>query len=33
MTDIMGREKKEKDNSVIFYLYDDGSAEKSIIIK
>ena len=33
MTDIMGRKIEEKNNSVIFYLYDDGSVEKSIIIK
>ena len=33
MTDIMGREIEEKDNSIIFYLYDNGSVDKSIIIK
>ncbi|MAU35959.1 MAG: hypothetical protein CMD14_01130 [Flavobacteriales bacterium] len=33
MTDIMGRKIEEKNNSVIFYLYDDGSVDKNIIIK
>ena len=33
MTDIMGRETVEKNNSIVFYLYDDGSVEKIIIIE
>ena len=33
MTDIMGRKIEEKITLVIFYLYDDGSVDKNIIIK
>ena len=33
MIDIMGRKIEEKNYSVIFYLYDDGSVEKNIIIE
>ncbi len=33
VTDLLGREVKEKKNRPLIYLYDDGSVEKRIIIK
>lgn len=31
--DILGKETKEKNNSMLFYIYDNGHVEKKIIIK
>ena len=31
--DILGRETKEKNNIFQFYIYDDGTVEKKLIIK
>jgi hypothetical protein len=31
--DVLGREKKEKTNEALFYIYDDGTVEKKIIIE
>jgi len=33
ITDILGREVNEKQNTPLFYLYDDGTIEKKIIIE
>ena len=32
VTDLLGRPSKEGDNKLLFYLYDDGSVNKKIII-
>jgi len=31
--DILGRQTKEIKNSLLFYIYDDGSVEKKIILE
>ena len=31
--DMLGRETEVKNNSILFYLYDDGTVEKRIIIE
>ena len=31
--DILGRETKETSNEMLFYIYDDGTVEKRIIIE
>lgn len=31
--DMLGRETAVKNNSILFYLYDDGAVEKRIIVK
>ena len=33
ITDVLGRETKAKNNNSLFYIYDDGSVEKKIIIE
>ena len=33
ITDVLGREVKEKTNQSLFYIYDDGTVEKKIIIE
>jgi plastocyanin len=33
ITDILGRETKEKKNTPLFYIFDDGTVEKKIIIE
>ena len=33
ITDIFGREVNEKRNNLLFYLYEDGTVEKKIIIE
>ena len=33
MTDLLGREIKEKKNQPLFYIYDDGTVEKKIILE
>ena len=33
ITDILGREKKEKKNELLFYIYDDETIEKRINIE
>jgi len=33
VTDILGRETKETKNEPLFYIYDDGTIEKKIIIE
>ena len=33
ITDILGREKKGKKNELLFYIYNDGTVEKKIIIE
>ena len=33
ITDVLGRETKDKKNTPIFYIYDDGTVEKKIIIE
>jgi len=33
VTDILGRKTKEKTNQPLFYIYDDGTAEKRIVIE
>ncbi|MBT5089735.1 MAG: hypothetical protein HOM24_01485 [Flavobacteriales bacterium] len=33
ITDVLGRETKENKNQTLFYLYDNGSVEKKIIIE
>ena len=33
VVDILGRETKELKNIPLFYIYDDGTVEKKIIIK
>ena len=30
---VLGREKKETKNELLFYIYDDGTVEKTIIIE
>ena len=32
VTDLLGREKKETKNELLFHIYDDGTVEKTIII-
>ena len=32
-TDILGRETKETKNTLLFYIYDDGTVEKRIVIE
>jgi hypothetical protein len=33
ITDLLGRETKENKNEVLFYLYDDGTVEKKVVIE
>ena len=33
ITDLLGREIKEKKNQPLFYIYDDGTVEKKIILE
>jgi hypothetical protein len=33
VTDLLGREAKEIKNSILFYIYDDGTVEKKIILE
>ena len=33
ITDILGRETRGKKNEPLFYIYDDGTVEKKIIIE
>ena len=33
VTDILGREPKVTKNEALFYIYDDGTVEKKIIIE
>ena len=33
VTDLLGRETKEKKNTPLFYIYDDGTVEKKLIIE
>ena len=33
VTDILGREAKVTKNEALFYIYDDGTVEKKIIIE
>ena len=33
VTDLLGRETKGKTNQPLFYIYDDGTVEKRIIIE
>ena len=33
VVDILGRKSTEKQNSLLFYIYDDGTVEKKIIIE
>ncbi|MDG2059776.1 MAG: hypothetical protein P8J34_06460, partial [Flavobacteriales bacterium] len=33
ITDVLGRESKEKSNVPLFYIYNDGTVEKKIIIE
>ena len=33
VVDILGRETKEKENELLFYIYDDGTVEKRIIME
>ena len=33
VVDLMGREAKIRTNKVLFYIYDDGSVDKKIIIE
>ena len=33
ITDVLGRETKDKKNTPTFYIYDDGTVEKKIIIE
>ena len=33
VTDLLGREKKDSKNEVLFYIYDDGTVEKRIVIE
>ena len=33
VTDILGRETKVTKNEALFYIYDDGTVEKKIIIE
>ena len=33
ITDLLGRETKEKKNTPLFYIYDDGTVEKKIILE
>jgi hypothetical protein len=33
VTDLLGRETKGKKNEVLFYIYEDGTVEKKIIIE
>ena len=31
--DILGRDKKKSKNEILFYLYDDGTVEKKIVLE
>ena len=33
ITDVLGRDSKEKNNVTLFYIYDDGKVEKKIIVE
>ena len=33
VTDILGRERKGKKNELLFYIFNDGTVEKKIIIE
>ena len=33
VTDLLGRETKGKKNEPLFYIYDDGTVEKRIVIE
>ena len=33
VTDLLGRETKDSKDEVIFYIYDDGTVEKRIVIE
>jgi hypothetical protein len=33
ITDILGRETSFKENNTLFYLYDNGTVEKRIVIE
>ena len=33
ITDVLGRESKEKSNIPLFYIFDDGTVKKKIIIE
>ena len=33
VTDLLGQDTKEKANTTLFYIYDDGTVEKKIIIE
>ena len=33
ITDVFGREVKEEKNNLLFYIYEDGSVNKTYIIK
>ena len=33
VTDVLGQDTKEKTNTTLFYIYDDGTVEKKIIIE
>ena len=33
VTDVLGRETKGNKNELLFYIYDDGSVEKRIIVE
>ena len=33
ITDVLGRESKEKSNVRIFYIFDDGTVKKKIIVE
>jgi len=33
ITDVLGRESKEKSNVPLFYIYDDGTVERKIIVE
>jgi len=32
MTDILGRQSNGTENKLLFYIYDDGTVEKKIVI-
>ena len=33
IVDLLGRETKEKKNGPLFYIYDDGTVEKKIVLE
>jgi len=33
VTDLLGREAKDTKNEILFYIYDDGTVEKRIVIE